>query len=409
MISVSILTIGNELLDGRVLNTNQQYMSLQLVEEGFFIRESTTVNDDSNDIISTIKRLSSSSQVILITGGLGPTTDDITTECIAACIGDTCCQFEAAVSHLKMWYDHRNRQMPLSNLKQTFFPSSSILISNDLGTAMGCHVTFNETLIVSMPGVPSEMKHMIDSFVIPLLKTTFKVPEKLFCKEYRCFGLGESELQDRISGLLIPDTVQISYRVPFPEVVIKLTSNEPLDVIHDQLFPLLSPHVFSQIGETFLEWSTQILKDTKSTIAVAESCTGGLLSSLLASIPGASSYLIENRVTYTNESKQRLGVSEDTLSNCGAVSEPVVKEMSDCIKTLTGASIGLSISGIAGPGGAVAGKSVGTVCFGVSFDGKTHAETRYFSGNRERIQQLSAYYALWLGLSVLNQGEFFNG
>lgn len=396
MITSSILTIGNELLDGRVLNTNQHYISVQLSELGFSVRESSTVNDDFEDIVDTIKRLAATSQLIIVTGGLGPTTDDITSECIAAAIGDPCVQFDAAVAHLKTWYEARNRQMPMSNLKQTRFPLSATLIPNALGTAMGAYVWFDGVLIVSLPGVPSEMKQMMVSFVVPLLELSFKVTRALFYKEYRCFGLSESEIQDRVLGLSIPDSVQISYRVPFPEVVIKLTSHESLGAIHVQLLDRLSPHVFSQEGETFLDWVARILKERKITVSLAESCTGGLLSSLLASVPGASAYLIEGRVTYSNEAKQRLGVLAETLDKYGAVSEPVVKEMAVCIKKLTAASIGVAVSGIAGPDGAMPGKPVGTVCFGFSFDGITITETTCFSGNRERIQHMSAYHALWV-------------
>jgi len=404
MITSSILTIGNELLDGRVLNTNQHYISSQLAGLGFVVRESSTVNDEAEDIVATMKRLAAVSQLLIVTGGLGPTTDDITSECIAVAVGDVCVAFDAAVAHLKTWYEDRDRPIPMSNLKQTRFPSSATLIPNALGTAMGSYVWFGDTLIVSLPGVPSEMKQMMASFVMPFLETSFAVKKALFYKEYSCFGLGESEIQDRISALYIPDTVQVSYRVPFPEVVIKLTSHASLDVIHTQLWEVLSPNVFSQKGETFLEWVTHVLKELQITVALAESCTGGLLASLLASLPGASAYLIEGRVTYSNESKRRLGVSSETLDQYGAVSEPVVKEMSTCIKKLTGACVGVAISGIAGPDGAMPGKPVGTVCFGFAFEGRTITETVCFPGNRDRVQHRAAYYALWVVIRTILGG-----
>jgi len=410
MITASILTIGNELLDGRVLNTNQHYISAQLSELGFVVRESGTVNDDAADIVTTIQRLAAASQVLVITGGLGPTTDDITSECISVAIGDVCVAFDAAVAHLKTWYEDRNRPMPISNLKQTFFPSSATLIPNALGTAMGSYVWFGDTLIVSLPGVPSEMKQMMVSFVMPFLEMSFYVTKDFFYKEYSCFGLGESEIQDRISAISIPDHVQISYRVPFPEVVVKLTSHASLDGIDTQVLDVLSPNVFSQKGETFLEWATCSLKEREITVALAESCTGGLLSSLLASLPGASAYLIEGRVTYANEAKLRLGVSSEKLDQYGAVSEPVVAEMAGCIRNLTGARVGISISGIAGPDGAMPGKPVGTVCFGFAFDdGRMITETVCFPGNRDRVQYRAAYYALWVVIRTVLGGGVGEG
>lgn len=397
MVTVSILAIGNELLDGRVLNTNQHYLSSCLSERRFFVSESSVVNDTKIDIVSALNRLTASSHVVIVTGGLGPTTDDITSECIGLSIGEPCVEFEAASRHVNQWYKARSRAMPQSNLKQTLFPKTATLIPNEWGTAMGFYVWHNETLIVSLPGVPSEMKPMFVATVAPLLHASFDQSESLFSKEYRCFGLGESEIQDRITNLELPSEVLVSYRVPFPEVIVKLTSSHSLEESHEAVVAALSGHIFSQEGESFVEWCTTLIKQRRATISVAESCTGGGLSALLTSIAGASSYFLEGRVTYSNDAKYRLGVLSSTLALYGAVSEPVVNEMSQCIRTITGSTIGVGISGIAGPHGAVEGKPVGTVCFGVSgTNGMQMTETKVFSGNRERVQLMAAYYALWL-------------
>jgi nicotinamide-nucleotide amidase len=396
MLKTSLLTIGNELLDGRVLNTNQQYLSQQCCLLGYSIKESITVNDDESSIIDTLRRLSSESHLIIITGGLGPTSDDMTAQCLAAFIDKPMIQFEEAHLHLKQWYLSKKVYMPKSNLKQTFFPESSTLIPNTLGTAFGCFVVYKETLIISLPGVPHEMKQMMEDCVLPMIKRKYPVKKRLNSLEFRCFGLGESALQDKINDLKLPKHVSLSYRVPFPEVIVKISSMNNLDRVGKQIEKALSFHIYSKKGDSFLEWIVTWLKVKKLTVSAAESCTGGLLSSLLISIDGASSYFIESVVTYTNESKIKFGVSQKTLDHYGAVSENVVKEMALQSRLSSGAMIGLSISGIAGPTGALKDKPVGTVCFGVSTEKETITRICYFTGSRRRIQERSAYYALWI-------------
>jgi nicotinamide-nucleotide amidase len=396
MTKATLLTIGNELLDGRVLNTNQQYLSQNLVPLGVDIIESVSVNDDETSIVNTLERLASKSTLIIITGGLGPTSDDITTECLASFAGKPFIQFEDAKKQLDQWYKDKKRYMPKSNLKQTFFPESATLISNSLGTAPGCYLDVKETMIISLPGVPYEMKKMMEQTVLPLLETRFPLKNKLNSIEFRCFGIGESLLQDMIDKIKLPKTISVSYRVPFPEVILKLSSKNDLDRVEKQVEKVMSAHVFSKTGDNFLEWIIKWVVENKFTVSLAESCTGGLLASLLISVPGASDYFKEGIVTYTNESKVRFGVSQKILDHYGAVSEEVVKEMAQQSRLSSGSSIGLSISGIAGPTGAIKDKPVGTVCFGVSTETETITKTCYFTGSRKRIQERSAYYALWI-------------
>jgi len=394
---VSILTVGDELQDGRVLNTNQHTIASLISDLNYLVVESTIVNDDIDRISSSIKRLASCSDILIITGGLGPTTDDLTIEALAKCVQQPLVQFNDAVTHVKEYYQKTNRLMPESNIKQTYFPKNSTMIPNERGTAPGCYVHFQDALVFTLPGVPSEMKKMLTDTVIPTTVQALGKAVDRFEFTLSTFGLGESAIQDRVSSLGLSEDVQFAYRVPYPVVMIKVSSPKPLDsMIRKKLLDSLSPHVFSTTNQSLNDFTFETLLASGKTLAFAESCTGGLATSLLVSISGASKVLKESVITYSNESKIRLGVSESTLDLYGAVSEHVALEMAEKVRSQANTDIGVGISGVAGPDGGTPEKPVGMVCIAIHAGKSQIVKTYYFSGHRKKIQTLAAYYALWM-------------
>lgn len=400
MTKVSLLLIGNELLDGRLNDTNGHYFSLKLKENDFNVVFKQTVADNEGEIIEALNFLAKKSDVILISGGLGPTSDDLTRDVVAKFLETELVQEELALNDLKDFYKRKKRELNPSNIKQTLIPKGSTLIRNKIGTAsmFRCYSAKHDVHIVCFPGVPYELKTAFIEEVLPWLNNEFSTSE-LFISNFRFFGIPESVLHDKVEDLNLDSKIDVAYRASFPEIELLLKSynkdklKEGISII-DKNFS--SKNLFATNSTLSLpEVVHKLLAKNRETLSLAESCTGGLTSALLLENPGASAYYPGGIVSYSNEVKEKeLNVSSNTLNTEGAVSSKCVEEMAIGVKNKFGSTFGLSISGIAGPDGGSDEKPVGTFFVGLATKDKVISEKYFYFDKRKRFQTLASYTAL---------------
>ncbi|MEK9658202.1 MAG: CinA family nicotinamide mononucleotide deamidase-related protein [bacterium] len=403
---IELLCTGHELLDGRVFNTNATRIGGLLYEQGWTLQQVTTVSDDWRELCAAIKQCFLRSDVLLMTGGLGPTSDDCTVAALAEVLGLSLEEREDVLQDVRAFFDKKGRVMSENNHKLAQLPQTAVYIHNDLGSAPAFCLEHEGRFVACLQGVPVEMWPLMKGPVLSRLwdfaAARFSLRKQAFqTRLFRCYGRGESCLAESITGLGdVPKGIEISYRATFPEVQIRLQAASDYD---PQLFvgycerveALLSDHCFSSsygsLGRLLIDRLTQL----SQTFASAESCTGGLLASLLCSESGASKVFVESLVTYSNLSKQRLlGVSQAVLEQEGAVSEGCARAMLEGLLRGSGAQVGVAITGIAGPQGGCEQKPIGTVyiAFGSLDD---YAVRRFsFRGDREQIQRHAALMAV---------------
>ncbi|ALI98245.1 competence/damage-inducible protein A [Rufibacter tibetensis] len=370
-ISAEIMTIGDELLYGQVIDTNSAWLGQELGKIGIRVKQITSISDNPDAITEALNQAISRADVILITGGLGPTKDDLTKHTLTRYFNTELQLHQPSLDDVEEIFRKYNRPMLEVNRQQAFLPASCTPIRNVLGTASGMLFYEQETVIVSMPGVPFEMKRMVTDTVIPYLKQHFALP-KIIHKVVQTVGIGESFLAEKIADWEdnLPPNLKLAYLPFLAGVRLRLTgfSQEGLDLETqlqeqvDKLSALLPDNIFAY-GEVSLEEAIgQMLKDQNLSIATAESCTGGLVAHKLTSVPGSSAYFMGSVVAYSNEVKKaQLGVPAQTLETHGAVSEETVKAMAQGVRQLLKTDIGISTSGIAGPDGGTPEKPVGTI------------------------------------------------
>ncbi len=402
--TAAVLSIGTELSRGELVNTNAPYIAAELVSIGFEVFEHVVVDDDRERLIATLRRLSETASVIVATGGLGPTTDDLTTECVAAAMGVGLKRDEASLEHIRRRFEKLGRAMSESNAKQADFPEGADVLPNPIGTAPGFSVRIGEALAFFMPGVPREMTRMFDEQVTPRIRAL--APNDTFQIRLKTFGLPESVVGEKLAG--IEDAhkdVTIGYRAHFPEIEVKVfakgatqaAARATCEKVTAEVRARLGDVIYGEGDDTFAAVLGRELRNRGLTLAVAESCTGGLVSSLLTREPGASDYLLLGAVTYANSAKSRvLGVSEEMLRAYGAVSQEVAAAMAEGARRASGADVALSFTGVAGPTGGSEDKPVGTVFIGVSGKRGTEVKHRLFPGERPQIQMIAAYAGLHL-------------
>lgn len=399
--SVSILATGSELLDGRVVDTNSNFVARELSELGLKLKRVLIVDDDMPELLNGLQQLSAVSNIIITSGGLGPTDDDLTRDMFARFFGVGVAEHPDARKHLEEFYGKRGRKVDATNLRQAFLPVGSKMIPNDIGTAPGFMMTTKEGVIVcSLSGVPREFKSMYAASVAPLVRERSAGLPKLKRVTFKTFGLPESLVGRIVSELKLPSEIVVSYRAAFPEVHVVLKAPES--------FPALGEHaervsaaiegsfIFSQDREElFVERVQSLLIERGATVATAESCTGGMLGEFLTRTPGSSAVYRGGVVAYHNEIKERaLGVTREMLDTYGAVSAQTVEAMATAVRNLYGATFGLSVSGVAGPEGGSEEKPVGTFYVGfASPEGVTSLRCLYPS-QRGNVRTYAAYVAL---------------
>lgn len=391
-ITAELLTIGDELLYGQIVDTNAQWMSVALSDVGIRVVRKTTVGDIESEIMTAFAEAESRVDIVLITGGLGPTNDDLTKPCLARYFGCELAIHEEALAEVTAFFKSRGRELTEINRQQAALPVCCQKITNAIGTAPGMWFDRNGKVFMSMPGVPHEMKRMMTELVIPKLKKTFVTPV-INHKVIRTIGIGESFLAEKIKDWedSLPPHVKLAYLPSLGEVKLRLTSHgssaDELKAEAEELTAKLQTRVGQFIygyGDDPIEVVIgKTLAEKGLTLSVAESCTGGYLSHMITSVPGSSAYFLGSIVPYAYDIKMReLGVRPETLEKFGAVSEETITEMANLVRARFNTSIGVATSGIAGPGGATPEKPVGTVW--IAFSDRTKVVARKLQLSTDR-------------------------
>lgn len=392
-ILAEIIAIGDELLYGQTLDTNSHWISGELDKVGIKVVRRTTVGDIESEMLTAFAEAEKRADIILITGGLGPTNDDLTKPVLATYFNCKVVMFEDALRDVTAFFASRGRELTELNRQQAALPECCTPVRNELGTAPGMWFNRGEKVFVSMPGVPHEMKKMMTDTVIPQLLKKYQTPT-IRHQIVKTVGIGESFLAEKIAPWenALPPHIKLAYLPSLGEVKLRLTafgqSSEALDAELkewvEKLKPLASQYIYGY-NETPLEAVIgQLLRDRKLTLSIAESCTGGYLSHLITSIPGSSEYFLGTMIPYAYEIKMRqLGVKPETLEKYGAVSEPTIIEMANIVRAKFNTDIGVATSGIAGPGGATPEKPVGTVW--IAYSDKHQTVTRKLQLSTDRM------------------------
>ncbi|WP_394132499.1 CinA family nicotinamide mononucleotide deamidase-related protein [Shewanella maritima] len=398
---LEMICTGEEVLSGQIIDTNAAWVANTLMEQGIEMQHRTTVGDRLDDLVDVFTARSHHADVIIVNGGLGPTTDDMSAEAMAKAKGEPLTLNEQWKRTLIDWYAASNRLMPESNLKQALLPESAIMVDNPVGTACGFRVKLNRAWFFFTPGVPFELKQMIHEQFLPFLNTEFgsSQPTKVF--KLLTIGQGESALQDTLSALQLPSGIELGYRSSMPHIEVKVfargkTAINQLEDVVSAIRLLLGHVVVADNVPTLASEIHQRLFQSGISLSMAESCTGGMLTSQLIDFPGSSSYLHHGLVTYSNESKVRvLGVSPQTLDDHGAVSIATVEEMASGAREMLDSDYALATSGIAGPDGGTDDKPVGTVAIALAVkDGGIHSQmVKLPLKKREIIRGLTAAVA----------------
>lgn len=398
---VEVLAIGDELLDGRVADTNTLRLAVALQDVGLKIAQRTTVTDDIDAIVREAKAaVGRGTKLCVVSGGLGPTRDDVTSEAFAALLGVPMIRDEEQVKRIEERLAKRGRPVTDNQRKQADRPRGAEVIFNPNGTAPGFALAYEGCVFVSTPGVPAEFDGMIASAIVQPLTASAVPIVKLYLHS---FGLTEGEVDARLAPLAEQfPSVRVGFRAHMPEIHVSLAARGDDRVALDGALAFtraqLRDAIFTETREAFASVVLQKLRDAGRKLAVAESCTGGLVGDMLTDVAGSSDVFVGSFVAYANAMKESpLGVPAELIIAEGAVSESVVLAMADGARRLSGASHAIAISGIAGPGGGTADKPVGTTCIALVSDGYREARTFRWPFDRRRNKIVSAYTALdWL-------------
>jgi nicotinamide-nucleotide amidase len=398
--SAEIITIGTEMLLGDLVDTNTAWLSARLAALGVGVYHHTTVGDNRERIIAALGEAASRADLVITTGGLGPTSDDLTNECLSVVADREMVEYPEAREHVDEMFRKFGRKPTLNNYKQALFPEGTKLIPNPLGTAMGALLEADGTLFATLPGVPSEMKRMFEETLEPQIRA--RSEGSIVSRTLWFAGIGESALAEQVQDFLDATDPTVAPLAGQGKVRLRITTRaatqseaeEKIAPVEKEILSRLGDYFFGEDDETLESAVGRLLTERGATLALAESCTGGLLAKRLTDIAGSSAYFKEGLVTYSNESKERwLGVPHEMLLEHGAVSEPVARKMAEGARKLAGTDYGLSVTGIAGPDGGTKEKPVGLVFVGLSDARATFAEKLDLSAwarSRESIRERSA-------------------
>lgn len=403
-LNAEIITVGNELISGVQIDTNSAYLAQQLFAQGITVQRIISVGDEEEIITQVITESIRRAPLIIITGGLGPTSDDITTEVVAKALGKKLVFYPEILEQIEKVLAGYNVPMSERQKKQAYFPDGAEIIPNLRGTAPGFFLKEGESLLVVLPGVPREVEAMVNETVIPRLEREWLRSIYYQSRMLRLFGISESKANDQLQDILVTaKDISISFLPQYPEINIRITvraktkeeSEQKLTYWEKEIKKRLEPYLFGVDHETLEEVVGNFLRKAKATIAVAESCTGGLIGHRLTNIPGSSDYVERVLVVYSNRAKiELLKVPEEVINTYGAVSENTAKLMAEGVRNLAKTTLGLATTGIAGPTGGSLDKPVGTVYISLT-DGKETLTQRYhFSGERQQIKWMTSEVAL---------------
>jgi nicotinamide-nucleotide amidase len=424
-VNIELLNTGSELMLGRVLNTHQQWLCRQLADLGYVVTRQMAVPDTALDIQSAVREALSRADLIVTTGGLGPTSDDLTRNLIAQLLGKKLRLDEAVLDHIKRRFAARNLPMPKSNEVQALVPEDAMVLANPNGTAPGLamKITPSEGRVTQVPnqvggsqssplrtqwlvmlsGPPRELRPMFDNFVVPLLRREFPLDAPFVCRTLRTSGIAESLVQEKIEAplnTLAAAGLEIGYCARTGQVDVRLSARggngkEIVRAAEAVVQKILGAQIYGFDDEEMETVVVRLLTERKKILAIAESCTGGCISHRVTNVPGASAVFLGGFVTYSNESKQKfLGVRVETLAAHGAVSEAVAREMAEGARLQLGADFAIAVTGIAGPGGGTKEKPVGTVFIGLAGEFGTMVERKFNPYERRTFKEVTAWQAL---------------
>ena len=406
----AILSTGDELITGKVIDTNSAFIADRLFSMGIKVAAVLKVGDDREALLWAMREAADLGEIIIGTGGLGPTEDDLTSEVVAKFLGCPLVQNEEIAAALRKRFEARRIPWTANNLKQALFPQGAEILPNPLGTAPGFRVSLGENKTLSwLSGVPQEMTAMFDQTVMPWIVAMRGGQDQIFSQAFKVYGLTESKLDDLVKPIGLEPGIKLSFRAHYPDLTLRVTvagaSEEQPRFIETckRIRQILGSHIYAE-GDTTLEQRVgQLLSERHRTLALAESCTGGLISHRITGIAGSSAYYLGGVTSYANDVKVKLlGVTPATLEKYGAVSQETALEMSHGIRERIGADFGLSVTGIAGPGGGTPEKPVGTVWISIAQAKNHEAKLFQFHGDRERIVLGTSQAALnWLRLALL--------
>jgi nicotinamide-nucleotide amidase len=401
-----IMATGEEIRSGALIDSNSAYIAQKLEQIGISVTRHTCVGDDVTQLVAAFKETGSRADMAVVTGGLGPTADDLTAAAAAEAGGVKLVENQSALESVESFFKARRRAVNPASRKQAMLPSGAECLPNAVGTAPGFRISIGKCLFFFLPGVPDEMQRMLSDTVLPQIRKLIG-DSRIFhrVRTLSTFGLTESQTYERIAGLAdaFPQ-IFLGTRVRFPEIQVKLYAkgaderqlNEDLESACQWVIDQLGDKVISPQGNSLQEVVGKLLKEKKATLALAESCTGGLIADMLTNVSGSSDYFVFSGVTYSNQAKINiLKVSPDTIAKYGAVHEKTAKEMALGARQISGATYGLATSGIAGPTGGTPEKPVGTVCIAVATPADCCAyRFNFWFGSRKMHKQIFAAAAL---------------
>ncbi len=405
--TAEIVAVGSELLGSTRVDTNSLFLSERLGALGIVLRAKAVVGDDLGDLSAVVRQALSRADLVVCTGGLGPTADDLTREAVAGVLGLELVEDPAITAQLQRWFASRGRRMPEVNRRQAMVPRGARVLDNPLGTAPGLYIEAGDKALVLLPGPPRELQPMFDRISAEILSERGGV-ERLYRAMLFVAGRGESHVEEtaqpvysrwtrespRIETTILaaPGQVELHLMLRSADPVL---GTERITRARDELVSALGVDVFSTDGRTMEEIVGSLLLERRLTIAIAESCTGGLTMSRLTDVPGSSAYVVGGVVAYSNELKTSLvNVPVDLIAAHGAVSEPVAASLAEGVRVRTKASLGVGVTGIAGPGGGSDQKPVGTVVIAMAGIGATRVKTFTFYGSRTMVKFWSSQAAL---------------
>ncbi len=407
--NAEILAVGTELLLGDIVNTNAQYLSVELAKLGISVFYQSVVGDNAERLTNAYEIAFSRADMVITTGGLGPTEDDLTKEIGSKFFHKKLVLHQPSLDFIENVFSRQNLKMTENNKKQAMFPEGSTILENPKGTAPGCMIEENGKILIMLPGPPSEVVPMYENVVLPILRQ--KSDGIYLSTTVKICGIGESAVEDKVKDLIDGQTnPTIAPYAKTNEVTLRVTASaktekEAKELIIptiDELYKRLPDFIYGKDDDTLEGVVCKMLMEKNLTIAVAESCTGGMFTSRLVDFPGISNVLKESCITYSNEAKiNRLGVTEETLRDFGAVSRETAIEMAEGIAKTGNANIGVSITGVAGPDGGTDEKPVGLVFAAISINGTTECREYHNVGDRQKIRTRvvsNVLYWLWRAL-----------
>jgi nicotinamide-nucleotide amidase len=426
-VNIELLNTGSELMLGRVLNTHQQWLCRRLADLSYAVARQVAVPDTAPDIQSAVREALGRADLVIVTGGLGPTSDDLTRDLIAQLLGKKLRLDDAVLDHIKQRFAARNLPMPKNNEVQALVPEGALVLANPNGTAPGLAMKIESSegqvprapnpekvgdsqssplrtqWLVMLPGPPRELRPMFEDRVVPLLRREFPPAAPFVCRTLRTSGIAESRVQEKIGSPLYKLEalgLEVGYCARVGQVDVRLSARgaDAERVVREAAAIVqrtFGAQIYGFDDEEIEAVVVRLLTERRKTLALAESCTGGVIAHRVTNVPGASAVFPGGFVTYSNELKQKfLGVRPETLAAHGAVSEAVAREMAEGARRGTGADYALAVTGIAGPGGGTADKPVGTVFIALAGESGTTVERRINAYERETFKQMTAQQAL---------------